>query len=457
MPDSRVATTRPEAFHTELLDVVEIDADERIAAHLSFDPDDIDAAFAELDARYLAGEAADHARAWSVITGTYAAVNRRQLPPMTPDFVFIDHLPLQRIEADDLTALIRAMRDLTPDIRQHIEAVHRLSNFGAVVTRMASGTSQEGFDAEWRQIDVFIVEGDKVSRCEIFAEADLDAALARFEELQPQPPRLENAASRLLERFQAYFAARNWAAIAANSADEIFTDDRRSVVGSGILGGRDLDIANMRAAADPGSANFASTVVATRGERLALARLRMSGRDQRPEAFHSDMLGIVEIDADNRVTARILFDVNDIDAAFAALDARYLAGEAAAHAHTWSLTADIYAQFNRHELPATTPDWIHVDHRALISTDSSDLPAYIRAGWDLMPYLSISMETVHRLTDLGVVVTHLARGVTHEEIEVEWRMVMIFTVDGDCINRCEMFDEADLDAALARFGELSIE
>ena len=102
----------PEAFLTELLGVVEIDEDERIVALVSFDPDDIDAAYAELDARYLAGEAADHARAWSVITGTYAAVNQRQLPPMTPDFVFIDHLPLQRIEADDLTALIRAMRDL---------------------------------------------------------------------------------------------------------------------------------------------------------------------------------------------------------------------------------------------------------------------------------------------------------------------------------------------------------
>ena len=59
----------------------------------------------------------------------------------------------------------------------------------------------------------------------------------------------------------------------------------------------------MRAAADLGSANFASTVIATRGERLAFAPLRMSGRDQRPEAFHSDMLGIVEIDADNRVMA----------------------------------------------------------------------------------------------------------------------------------------------------------
>ena len=36
-------------------------------------------------------------------------------------------------------------------------------------------------------------------------------------------------------------------------------------------------------------------------------------------------------------------------------------------------------------------------------------------------------------------------------------MIDLFTVDGDLISRCEMFDESDLDAALARFGELGIE
>ena len=63
------------------------------------------------------------------------------------------------------------------------------------------------------------------------------------------------------------------------------------------------------------------------------------------------MLGIVEIDADNRVTARILFDLDDIDAAFEELDNRYLAGEAADHAHAWSVIAQTSAAFNRHELP----------------------------------------------------------------------------------------------------------
>ncbi len=65
----------------------------------------------------------------------------------------------------------------------YIEAVHRLSDLGAVVTHAAHGTSQEGFDAEWRVIDLVTVEGDLVNRCEMFDEADLDAALARFDEL----------------------------------------------------------------------------------------------------------------------------------------------------------------------------------------------------------------------------------------------------------------------------------
>ena len=58
-----------------------------------------------------------------------------------------------------------------------------------------------------------------------------------------------------------------------------------------------------------------------------------------------------------------MFDPDDIDAAFEELDARYLAGEAAAHAHTWTVIAQVQAAFNRHELPPTTADWVNIDHR----------------------------------------------------------------------------------------------
>ena len=440
----------PERFLTELFTIIEINADEHVVSVVSFDLDDIDAVFEELDARYLAGEAADHARTWSVIAETYAAYNRHELP--AEDWRIIDHRTVVGVPSESAAEIISSVWDLAPDLSVRIEAVHRLSGVGAVITLKAYGTSTEGFAAEWRMIQLPIVEGDRHVSCEVFDEADLDVALARFEELQPQAPQLENAASRLMERVQADFAARNWAAIAENSADEIFTDDRRSVVGSGILGGRDLDIANMRAAAELGSANFAATVIATRGERLILIRLRMSGRDERPDAFHSEMLGIVEIDADHRVAARILFDLNDIDAAFEELDHRYLEGEAAEHARTWSVIAEVIAMFNRHELPAR--DWHVMDHRPLVGDPLVTATAIMNSIWDLAPDFTMQIEAVHRLSALGAVIAVTAYGTAAEGLAAEWRMIQLPVVEGDRVDCCEIFDEADLDAAIARFEEL---
>ncbi len=68
------------------------------------------------------------------------------------------------------------------------------------------------------------------------------------------------------------------------------------------------------------------------------------------------MLAVVEIDADERMAAIIVFDTDDIYAAFDELDARYMAGEAAAHADTWSAIAEVYAALNRGEIPATATD-----------------------------------------------------------------------------------------------------
>ena len=102
-------------------------------------------------------------------------------------------------------------------------------------------------------INVLTVEGDLINRCELFDEADLDAALARFEELHPQQRRLENAASQVTERFRACFAARDWNAMAEMLADNLFTDDRRRVVGAGVRHGRDAHIADLRAIADLGT------------------------------------------------------------------------------------------------------------------------------------------------------------------------------------------------------------
>ncbi len=77
--------------------------------------------------------------------------------------------------------------------------------------------------------------------------------------------------------------------------------------------------------------------------------------------------------------AAVLFDLDDIDAAFEELDARYLAGEAAAHAHTWSVITETYAALNRHEFPLTTADWVLIDHRRGTPFAPGDLITYVRA------------------------------------------------------------------------------
>src|ERR1700733_7212619 len=173
-------------------------------------------------------------------------------------------------------------------------------------------------------MELCTVEGALISRCEIFDEADLDAALARFEELHPPTRRLENAATRADDRFFAYFGARNWAGLAEILADESFIDDRRPVVNAGLWDGRDVVIANLRAVAD--AAASITSVIAARGERLALSRIRSSNRDPRQGEFAVEMLNIVEIDTDGRVAAHVEYDVDEMDAAFAELDARYAAG-----------------------------------------------------------------------------------------------------------------------------------
>jgi hypothetical protein len=106
----------------------------------------------------------------------------------TPDFVNIDHRRGIAFVPGDLIPYIRATFEVAPDISVHIEAVHRLSNVGAVITHAAHGTSAEGFNAVWREIGIFTVDGDRTSRCEMFDAADLDAAVAAFDELNRSDP-----------------------------------------------------------------------------------------------------------------------------------------------------------------------------------------------------------------------------------------------------------------------------
>jgi hypothetical protein len=140
-----------------------------------------------------------------------------------------DHRPprTRTFEGGDLVAYIRSAWDAAPDFKIYIEAVHRLSNAGAVVTHVAYGTSPEGLDAEWRMIELLAVGRDPINRCELYDEADLDAALARFDELDRQAPLVGNAATRTGARVADAFNRRDVDGLVAPGTDRGRYEDRR--------------------------------------------------------------------------------------------------------------------------------------------------------------------------------------------------------------------------------------
>ena len=152
----------------------------------------------------------------------------------------------------------------------------------------------------------------------------------------------------MFENEWSYFAARDWDALAETVADNYSGIDHRRVVNAENQYGRDAVVKDLQAAASVGFTISMVGAMAIRGERLVLARVRAAGRD--PKAIQNDALNVVEIDAEKRIIATVTFDLEDFDAAITELDARYLAGEAATYAPTWSLIADSYAGFNRREL-----------------------------------------------------------------------------------------------------------
>jgi hypothetical protein len=283
----------PDAFLVELLGIVEINTANQRSTHVVFDTDDIDAALEELDARYLAGEAAAHPHTWSLVAGAYAALNRHDLPATTADYVNIDHRRVTSFAPADIKAYTLSAFNQIPDLAFRIEAVHQLSSLGAVVTQALRGTSQTGFEGEWREIHLMTIEGNLFNRSEMFDEADIDAALAKFvelhrpqqlqnaakfEELSRPASRLENTASRVAQRYQAHFVTRDWDAMAQLLAHDSSIDDRRRTVNSGITHGRDAEIEEWRAAADVGFTDATADVIAIRGERMALTHARYSAR-----------------------------------------------------------------------------------------------------------------------------------------------------------------------------------
>ena len=194
----------PTVDHTSRLSSVDRDQRRRLAARTSsFDPDDIDAAFAELDARYLAGEA--HPRAHMVgHRPGYAASTGTSSRATTPDWVNIDRRRGKRSRRRRLIARIRyAPCGISRRTSIYIEAVHRADRPRSGRHPRGAWDFARGLRRRWREIALLTVEGDLISQLRAIRRGRRRRRVREVRRAQSTAP-LENAATRAWTPLEAY-------------------------------------------------------------------------------------------------------------------------------------------------------------------------------------------------------------------------------------------------------------
>ena len=173
----------------ELLFIVEVDERGDRVADVVFNPNDLDAAYAELDRLYAEGEAAPFARTWERCQRVFGAVASRNWDDLAavlaPDFLFEDHRPLGPgiLSKDEAIALMRALVELRPDAIIRNDHVLAINDRGALIISHWEGDEAGGqFEIPSIGFDTAGPDGRRL-RWDAYDWSQLDEARAHFAEL----------------------------------------------------------------------------------------------------------------------------------------------------------------------------------------------------------------------------------------------------------------------------------
>jgi len=448
----------------ESLSVTEVDEQGESFATVRFDSDDIAAAYAELDARYAAGEGARDAQ-WAKVSEAYTrAIAARDWDAvaarLAPDLVVNDHRLFGWETLRGPTAVIeslKAMFDLAPDAQIRVDHVIRSDQAEFTVNRWV-GTREGG---AFEMARIAVSERDRlgrISRIDNYDLEQLDEARARFAELRPDPTRIPpSAATRAGDRIAEALLARDWDALRALAGDGFRFEDRgkRALVSGDV----EMWIANATFLVSESAAWVERAWLGTVGDRIALQNIAWSGASDGAH-FELDKVRIIEVDAEGKLHTVILFDTDDRRAAFAEAQARFAVGEAAAIGGQAPIAALIRA-LGQHDWEslrgALAPDAAICDRRALAIMGDVGREQWIdslRTLVDLAPDVDWELSRLLAWNRHGRVAAGRRFGTALDGGPFEDVFVAVLLTRGDHVERYEFFDVGDADRALARFEEL---
>jgi hypothetical protein len=456
----------------ESLAVVEVDGHGDVVAIVEFAPEDLDAAYAELDERYAAGEAAPYARTLGAVERFGRAVAARDWEQLrsafAPDLVVADHRPpglLSSLSLDDWVASFRALTELRPDATLRTEHVLALDDRRFLAVRRWVGVESEGAF----EIPIVIAGecgGDEIRRVHLYDLDRLDAARECYDTLGASAPpdplaalATPNAATAAMDRVQVAFEARDWAAVRALAAEGARFEDRRRHM----LLSSDLDewLAGLKLEVhDSGLGLFRRRLVATAGDRVCLERVLWTGGGPAGGRAEIEFLWLAEVDEGGRIAFAAVFDLDDSRAAHREALDRWIARDAAA-ATVLGPIIEFGEALNDQDTARVravlADDVVAHDHRLVGQGEVVGADRYVAtlaALRDLAPDIGLGPWFVLALERHGGVVVARSFGTPPEGGPFEIYYVAVEIVARGRVTRLELFELEAVDAALARFEEL---
>jgi hypothetical protein len=456
------------AAEIELLRVTEVDAGGGTVAIVIFDPDARAAASAELFERYVRLGADGMPASQMEFLRAICARDLSRMRAALPDDYFVDdhrRLGLGRVEgADAYVASLAAAHGLSREMR--IDELYQLAaaqHARLSVARMW-GTNTEGGDFETFAVWLTLHENERLVGSEYFDLEAIDAALARFEELRVSAARdplaiPPNAAMRAQDRFSPAMAQRDWTALRSFAREDFRYEDRGKR--AQLSGDVETWIVSVEFNNTLPGFRAEREIIGTLGERILLQHLVWTSGPE-DGRLENPRISLLEVDADGRLQAVILFDPEDRAAAFEEAEARFIAGEAATVGGQASVAAL---------------------NGALARQDWSALRESLTDGFEMRDFRTLGhgvltrdahVDSMRVLATLGsrVRVEHLrllawnrhgrvsvvrTAGLNEVGGEFEILALGVLISEGDRVALLERYDLADAERALARFEALCAE
>ena len=371
----------------------------------------------------------------------------------------------RRGEHAEAVALARAAVDIaaaTDALLDHADA--RLALAAAL---RAAGRADEASAEELRAIDLWEAKGASLlaerARGAVSGLAPAAPAVESRAAVSPAPrrppnARFTNAAVRAIEWFKERWFARDWDGVMAMASPAATLDDRRRLMRLQLSG--DDYVTHARLMFGTRFARWETDLLATRGDRLALFRVQWEGDTHGVEAT-AEFLWILEVDDEGRRKAAVMLDVEDLEAAYAELEDRWVAGEGAPY-------ADLVVGLRAFKMASEARDWDAVgrllpddftlrSHRRIVGIPSTvDRSQYLATRGtleDLELHGRMRIDHVMRIGPKAAADVMTWYG-TLGGGEFEDQFVRVYDHDGRQGHHVEIYDVDQLDTALARYHEL---